>query len=195
MPGNHSRPLGTPREDRESPLTTRTPQKPKPLPRTFKAEPPKLPGAVPRVSGPLFGGGVLTCRGEPVSRGWSCPARSLSGPLLVYRGVNPLTIEMSDHGAPSLFLFTSNYGSGTPLPFPPSLSRRCQLPFQPFPAGKTLSEDHSGRLEFPRAGKRNLAKHGRGSSTQKKFSAPPPSGAGFGGTSGLPVSAASPSSP
>lgn len=58
---------------------------------------------------------------------------------MVYRGVNPLTIELSDHGAPSLFLFTSNYGAGTPLPFSPSLSSPDSSPGsrpQPFPAGK-----------------------------------------------------------
>lgn len=59
------------------------------------------------------------------------PLASHAEPLSVYLGVNPLTIELSDHGAPSLFLFTSNYGAAKPasLPKPP-------LPFHPLWAGK-----------------------------------------------------------
>lgn len=185
MPGNDPGPDGC---LPWAPLTSRAPPKPKPLPRTFKPALPKPPGW-PHACRGRFLGGFLACRGEPGSPGWSCLARSLSGPLLVYRGVNPLTIELSDHGAPSLFLFTSNYGAGTPLPFPPSFSASSQpqLPSQPFPAGKTPPEGNSGRLEFLRAGKKGVRRGTEGFGHPKKtpHHLPPSSRGGFGSTSEL----------
>lgn len=66
----------------------------------------------------------------------ACLARSPlaipAEPLLVYLGVNPFTIKLSDHGAPSLFLFTSNYGAEAPLPFP---SHKAFKPASTSPAG------------------------------------------------------------
>lgn len=155
--------------DQQNPPETQTPAKNPPKPDSSDRR------GWPHACRGRFWGGSCRAGGSPAAAAgpaWPAASRGLYWftEVLIRSQSSCLTTEPRLYSCLHLITALERHFPSHP-PSPPDSSPNSHS--SPFQQVKAPSQDNSGRLEFPRAGKRELGKAPRGSGTQKILSTPP----------------------